>query len=100
MTMTLLGAVTSQLANVWTMRSWEFNIWTLSWNSNKTLLFAMVAVLGWIWALLNVEAVQKVFNTAYVPLSDFWILIPFPILILVSHETYKYFKYNYKTRVI
>jgi len=92
MTMTLLGAVTSQLANAWTLRSWEFNIWTLSWTSNKTLLFAMAAVLGWIWALLNIEGVQKVFNTAHVPLNDLWILLPFPILILVFHESYKYLK--------
>ncbi|SFV74505.1 Lead, cadmium, zinc and mercury transporting ATPase; Copper-translocating P-type ATPase [hydrothermal vent metagenome] len=92
MTMTLLGAVTSQLANVWTMRSWDFNIWTMSWKSNKTLLFSMVAVLFWIWALLNVEGVQKVFNTASVPLKDLWILLPFPIFIFISHETYKYFR--------
>lgn len=92
MTMTLLGAVTSQLANVWTMRSWDFNIWTISWKSNKTLLFAWAAVLVWIYMLLNVEAVQKVFNTAHVPLNDLWVLLPFPILILVSHETYKYLR--------
>lgn len=92
MTMTLLGAVTSQLANVWTMRSWDFNIWTISWRSNKTLLFAWGAVLVWIYMLLNVEAVQKVFNTAHVPTADLWILLPFPVLILVSHETYKYLR--------
>lgn len=92
MTMTLLGAITSQLANVWTMRSWDFNIWTMSWRSNKTLLLACSAVLVWIWMLLNVEAVQKVFNTAHVPSSDLWILIPFPILILISHESYKFFR--------
>ena len=92
MTMTLLGAVTSQLANVWTLRSWDFNIWTLSWKSNKTLLFAWSAVVVWIYMLLNVAPVQKVFNTAHVPLADLWILIPFPILILVSHETYKYLR--------
>ncbi|WP_345980832.1 cation-transporting P-type ATPase [Sulfurimonas sp. HSL3-2] len=92
MTMTLLGAVTSQLANVWTMRSWDFNIWTISWKSNKTLLFAWGAVLVWIYMLLNVEAVQKVFNTAHVPTTDLWILLPFPVLILISHETYKYLR--------
>ncbi|WP_345993872.1 cation-transporting P-type ATPase [Sulfurimonas sp. HSL-1716] len=92
MTMTLLGAVTSQLANVWTMRSWDFNIWTISWKSNKTLLFAWGAVLTWIYMLLNVAAVQKVFNTAHVPVKDLWILLPFPLLILVSHETYKYLR--------
>ena len=92
MTMTLLGAVTSQMANMWTMRSWDFNIWTLKWNSNKALIFAFCAILVWIWALLNVSDVQKVFNTAYIPMNDLWVLLPFPILILVSHETYKYFR--------
>ena len=92
MTMTLLGAITSQLANAWTMRSWDFNVWTLRWNSNKTLLFSMATVFAWMWTLLNVESVQKVFNTAHVPLGDLWILIPFPIIILVFHETYKYFR--------
>lgn len=96
MTMTLLGAITSQLANSWTMRSWEFNIWTLRWNSNKTLIFSNLAVLAWIWALLNIEGVQKVFNTAHVSGYDLLVLLPFPILILVSHESYKYMKYHRK----
>jgi len=92
MTMTLLGAVTSQMANMWTMRSWEFNIWTLSWNSNKGILFAFGAISIWIWALLNIPSVQKIFNTAHIPLDDLWVLLPFPILILISHESYKYFR--------
>ncbi|MBN2782994.1 MAG: cation-transporting P-type ATPase [Campylobacterales bacterium] len=92
MTMTLLGAITCQLANLWSMRSWDFNIWTLEWNSNKGLIFSTFAVLAWIWMLLNVEGVQKVFNTAHIELGDMWILLPFPILLLVSNESYKYFK--------
>jgi len=92
MTMTLLGAVTCQLANVWTMRSWDFNIWTMDFKSNKMILFAWVAVVLWVWAMLNVEWVQKIFNTAHVPLSDLWILLPFPFILLISHESYKYFR--------
>lgn len=92
MTMTLLGAITTQLANSWSMRSWDFNIWTMSLTSNKTLIFSFFAVLAWIWALLNVEGVQKVFNTAHIDSVDLWILVPFPIILLVSHETYKYFR--------
>jgi len=92
MTMTLLGAITTQLANSWSMRSWDFNIWTISPISNKTLIFSSFAVLAWIWALLNVEGVQKVFNTAHVGWQDLLILIPFPIILLISHETYKYFR--------
>jgi sodium/potassium-transporting ATPase subunit alpha len=100
MTMTLLGAISSQLANAWTMRSWDFNIWTMRWNSNKTLLFSMAAVLTWVWMLLNVEPVQKVFNTAHVPIEDLWILVPFPIIVLVFNETYKYFRLKKMDSVI
>jgi len=89
MTMTLLGAVTCQLANVWTMRSWEFNIWEINLLSNKLLFFAMIAVGFWIWALLNVEVVQKVFNTAYVPPQHLWVLLPFPVIMFVTNEIYK-----------
>ena len=38
MTMTLLGAISCQLVNVWTMRSWEYSAWSVGWTSNKLLL--------------------------------------------------------------
>jgi len=90
MTMTLLGAITCQLTNAWTMRSWEFSAFSIGFFSNKLLLFAMAMELSWIWMLLNVESVQNIFNTAPVPLEDLWILIPFPIILFVSHEMYKW----------
>lgn len=96
MTMTLLGAITCQLANVWTLRSWEFNIWSMDLTSNKMLLFSWTAVLAWVWAMLNVAPVQKVFNTAHIPLNDLWVLLPFPIILIVSHELYKYLKLKRK----
>lgn len=90
MTMTLLGAVTCQITNVWTMRSWEFSAFSLGFISNRLLLVA-VAVEGiWIWMMLNLPPVQKVFNTAKVPTNDLWILLPFPILLFCSHELYKW----------
>jgi sodium/potassium-transporting ATPase subunit alpha len=52
----------------------------------------MVIELLWIWMLLYVEPVQNVFNTASVPLTDLWILLPFPVLLFVSHEYYKWRK--------
>lgn len=97
MTMTLLGAISCQLVNVWTMRSWEFSAWSVGWTSNKLLLGAMVVELLWIWMLLYVEPVQKVFHTATIPLGDLWILAPFPILLFISHETYKWRKRSSKT---
>ena len=90
MTMTLLGAVTCQLLNVWTMRSWEFSVWSVGLFTNPLLLFAMVAELSWVWMLLAFEPAQKVFNTAPIPLNELWLLLPFPILLFISHELYKW----------
>jgi sodium/potassium-transporting ATPase subunit alpha len=92
MTMTLLGAISCQLINVWTMRSWEFSAFSLGLFSNPLLIGAMVIELAWIWMLLYVEPVQNIFNTATVPLADLWILLPFPILLFASHEFYKWRK--------
>jgi sodium/potassium-transporting ATPase subunit alpha len=90
MTMTLLGAVTCQLANAWTLRSWEFSALSNGLFSNRLLWVAMAFEVTWIWAMLNVEWVQKIFNTASVPLGDMWILLPFPVILFVSHEVYKW----------
>jgi len=90
MTMTLLGAISCQLMNVWTMRSWEFSAFSVGFLSNPLLVGAMVIELAWIWMLLYVEPVQNIFNTATVPLTDLWVLIPFPLLLFASHEFYKW----------
>jgi sodium/potassium-transporting ATPase subunit alpha len=98
MTMTLLGAISCQLMNVWTMRSWEFSAFSLGLFSNPLLVGAMVVELAWIWMLLYVEPVQNIFNTATVPLTDLWILLPFPILLFASHEFYKWRKREKRVR--
>jgi sodium/potassium-transporting ATPase subunit alpha len=64
----------------------------LGFFSNPLLIGAMIIELAWIWMLLYVEPVQNIFNTATVPLSDMWILLPFPILLFASHEFYKWRK--------
>ena len=92
MTMTLLGAVTCQMLNGLTMRSWEFSAFSLGIFSNRLMLAAMAVEMVWVWTLLNVAAVQKVFNTAHVPLADLWILLPFPVLLFLSHEGYKWMR--------
>ena len=92
MTMTLLGAVTCQMLNGLTMRSWEFSAFSLGLFSNRLMMAAMAVEVVWVWALLNVAPVQKVFNTAHVPLADLWILLPFPVLLFLSHEGYKWLR--------
>lgn len=59
----------------------------------KFAFFSSLAVeLVWVWALLNVAPVQKVFNTAHEPSTDLWILLPFPVLLFLSHEVYKWLR--------
>ena len=98
MTMTLLGAVTCQMLNGLTMRSWEFSVFSLGIFSNRLMLWAMAVEVVWVWALLNVAPVQKVFNTAHVPLADLWILLPFPVLLFLSHEGYKWLRRRRNSR--
>lgn len=88
MTMTLLGAITCQMANVFTLRSWEDSMWNLA-RSNKVIWFGVAMEAVFIALILYEPAVQTVFNTATVPLADLWLLIPFPILLLLNHEWYK-----------
>lgn len=91
MTMTLLGAITCQMLNVFTLRSWEDNIWNLS-HSNKWIWLGVVIELVFILLLLYNESVQSVFQTATVPAEYLWLLLPFPILLLLNHEWYKWRK--------
>ncbi len=90
MTMTLLGAISCQLFNAWTLRSWEFSAFSRGLLKNKLLILAIVLELIWIYTLLNVGAVQFIFNTAHVPSIYLLLLVPFPILLFASHELYKY----------
>jgi len=90
MTMTLLGAITCQLANVWTLRSWESSALKPGLLTNRLLILAIIVEVIWIWALLNVSAVQFIFNTAYIPPHYLLLLVPFPIILFASHEFYKY----------
>ncbi len=89
MTMTLLGAIFCQIANVWTLRSWEFPAFSLGLFSNRLLLAAVGFEILWIVLLLLFPPVQFIFNTAFVPPEYLLILVPFPILLFVSHEAYK-----------
>jgi sodium/potassium-transporting ATPase subunit alpha len=89
MTMTLLGAIFCQIANVWTLRSWEYPSYKRGLFTNPLLLGAIGLEILWIVLILTVPPVQFVFNTAYVPPQYLLILVPFPILLFVSHELYK-----------
>jgi len=90
MTMTLLGAITCQLLNVWTLRSWEYSAFSRGLFTNKLLIIAIILELIWIYLLLTTPVVQAFFNTASVPLPYLALLVPFPIILFISHEIYKW----------
>jgi sodium/potassium-transporting ATPase subunit alpha len=90
MTMTLLGAITCQLANVWTLRSWELSAFRPGLFGNRLLLLAIAVECIWIWMLLNVGFVQVIFDTAFIPPHYLLLLVPFPIILFTAHEVYKY----------
>jgi sodium/potassium-transporting ATPase subunit alpha len=91
MTMTLLAAVTCQLFNVWTLRSWEFSAFSRGFLKNRLLILAIIIELLWIATILTVQPVQVIFNTAFVSPVYLLLLLPFPVLLFTSHELYKYF---------
>lgn len=90
MTMTLLGAITCQLANAWTLRSWELSALRPGLLSNRLLILAIIVECIWIWMLLNVEFVQYIFDTAFIPPQYLLLLVPFPVILFAAHEFYKY----------
>ncbi len=90
MTMTFLGAITCQIANVWTLRSWESSAIRRGALTNRLLAFAVVLELVWIYAILTVGIVQFALNTASVPPRFLWLLVPFPVILFAGHELYKY----------
>ncbi|WP_130538146.1 cation-translocating P-type ATPase [Thiomicrorhabdus indica] len=88
MTMTLLGAITCQMANVFTLRSWEDSLWNLQ-GTNKMIWFGVGTEVFFVLLILYAPPVQTVFNTATVPLEYLLLLIPFPVMLLLNHEWYK-----------
>lgn len=90
MTMTLLAAVTCQLFNVWTLRSWEFSAFSRGLLKNRLLIIAIILEILWIATILTVRPVQVIFNTAFVSPIYLLLLLPFPVLLFSSHELYKY----------
>ncbi|MGC9436029.1 MAG: cation-translocating P-type ATPase [Methanomicrobiales archaeon] len=90
MTMTLLGAIACQLANVWTLRSWKGSAFGRGIFTNRLLIVAIILEVAWIYTILHIAPVQLVFNTAYVPPVFLLLLVPFPVLLFAAHELYKW----------
>ncbi|HZD44342.1 MAG TPA: HAD-IC family P-type ATPase, partial [Methanomicrobiales archaeon] len=90
MTMTLFGAIFCQIANAWTLRTWTFPSYKKGFFSNKMLLAGIAVEVILMVLFLTAAPVQFVFETAFVPPQYLLILVPFPIVLYLGHELYKY----------
>ncbi len=88
-TMTQAGIVVSQFFNSFTVRTGRESVFRAGLLSNPPLIAAGFFGLGMMAAISYLPALQAVFNTAPLTLSDWLLLTGFGILLLVADETRK-----------
>jgi len=88
-TMTQAGIVVSQFFNSFAVRSDEQSIFKIGLFSNRPLIAAECISLGFIAAVSYVPALQSVFNTAPLRLSDWLLLFSWGALLLACEEARK-----------
>ena len=91
LTMTQAGIVVSQFFNSFAVRTETESIWRVGVFSNKPLVLAGLFGLGFVSCVSYVPALQSVFDTAPLKLSDWLILVGFGALLLGAEETRKAF---------
>lgn len=89
LTMTQAGIVVSQFFNSFAVRTEEESIWRIGVFSNKPLVLAGFFGIGMISCISYVPALQSVFDTAPLRVSDWLILISMGIVLLTAEETRK-----------
>jgi len=89
LTMTQAGIVVSQFFNSFAVRTQEQSIVRVGVFSNKPLLFAGLFGIGFVSCISYVPALQSVFNTAPLRLSDWVILVAMGAALLIAEETRK-----------
>lgn len=92
LTMTQAGIVVSQFFNSFAVRTEEQSIWRVGIFSNKPLVFAGFFGIGFVSCVSYVPALQSVFNTAPLRLSDWLLLITIGVVMLAAEETRKAFR--------
>ena len=87
--MTQAGIVVSQFFNSFAVRSDEQSIFKIGLFSNRPLIAAECISLGFIASVSYVPALQSVFNTAPLRLSDWLLLFAGGALLLACEEARK-----------
>jgi Ca2+-transporting ATPase len=89
LTMTQAGIVVSQFFNSFAVRTEEQSIVRVGVFSNKPLVFAGLFGIAFVACISYVPALQSVFNTAPLRLSDWVVLVVMGALLLIAEETRK-----------
>jgi P-type Ca2+ transporter type 2C len=89
LTMTQAGIVVSQFFNSFAVRTQEQSVLRVGIFSNKPLVFAGLFGIAFMSAISYVPALQSVFNTAPLSLTDWLILFAFGAVLLLAEEARK-----------
>jgi P-type Ca2+ transporter type 2C len=89
LTMTQAGIVVSQFFNSFAVRTEEQSIVRVGVFSNKPLVYAGLFGIALVACVSYVPALQSVFNTAPLRLSDWVVLVVLGALLLIAEETRK-----------
>jgi Ca2+-transporting ATPase len=89
LTMTQAGIVVSQFFNSFAVRTEERSIFSVGFLSNRPLVLAGLAGLGFVTCVSYVPALNAVFHTAPLKLSDWLVLVAFGGLLLAAEEARK-----------
>ncbi len=88
-TMTQVGIIVSQFFNMFAVRSDRESVLRIGLLSNRTLCVAAVVDAGIAVAVSYVPALQTLFHTAPLRLSDWLVLVGFGVLLLLADEARK-----------
>ena len=89
LTMTQVGIIVSQFFNRFAVRSDRESIFRIGLFSNRPLFLAGFVDVGFAVAVSYVPALQSVFHTAPLRISDWLVLVGFGVLLLVADEARK-----------
>jgi magnesium-transporting ATPase (P-type) len=98
LTMTQAGIVVSQFFNSFAVRGDEESIFRIGVFSNRPLIAAECIGIGFMAAVSYVPALQSVFNTAPLKLSDWLVLVSWGVLLLVCEEARKSWRRSRRRR--
>jgi calcium-translocating P-type ATPase len=88
-TMTLAGIVACQVGNVFACRTARESVFRVGLLRNRLILLGIGAELGILLALILVPPLRAVFGLAPLTVREWWVLLLFPVVMLLLEEARK-----------